>query len=231
MGSSLIVHGARVVDIGSGAGLPGLPLSIAREDLDVTLVEPRAKRCTFLRHVVRTLGPRKRPGDRGPHRGRRRADFRCRDDPGGRRLRRLAGRDAFPGRGPAWSSPGRPTPRSWRRRWAPASASSALSPSRAPPESESQPSGGPDERSTWNVSISCFGSGARPTHNPRPHGPDPRNRQPERRRRKDNDRDQPRGRPGGVRQEGPPDRPGSPGQRDLRASAFPSVRRRRSTAP
>jgi len=56
LGSRLIAHGARVVDIGSGAGFPGLPLAIAREDLDVTLVEPRAKRCTFLRHVVRTLG-------------------------------------------------------------------------------------------------------------------------------------------------------------------------------
>jgi 16S rRNA (guanine527-N7)-methyltransferase len=55
-GSSLIVHGARVVDIGSGAGFPGLPIAITRGDLDVTLVEPRAKRCTFLRHVVRSLG-------------------------------------------------------------------------------------------------------------------------------------------------------------------------------
>jgi 16S rRNA (guanine527-N7)-methyltransferase len=55
LGANLIIHGARVVDIGSGAGFPGLPLAIAREDLDVTLVEPRAKRCTFLRHVVRTL--------------------------------------------------------------------------------------------------------------------------------------------------------------------------------
>jgi 16S rRNA (guanine527-N7)-methyltransferase len=56
LGSRLITHGARVVDIGSGAGFPGLPLAIARPDLDVTLVEPRAKRCAFLRHVVRTLG-------------------------------------------------------------------------------------------------------------------------------------------------------------------------------
>ncbi len=56
LGSSLIVHGARVVDIGSGAGFPGLPLAIAREGIEVTLVEPRAKRCTFLRHIVRTLG-------------------------------------------------------------------------------------------------------------------------------------------------------------------------------
>jgi 16S rRNA (guanine527-N7)-methyltransferase len=56
MGSVLIAHGARVVDIGSGAGFPGLPLAIARDDLDVSLVEPRSKRCAFLRHVARTLG-------------------------------------------------------------------------------------------------------------------------------------------------------------------------------
>jgi 16S rRNA (guanine527-N7)-methyltransferase len=56
LGSKLITHGARVVDVGSGAGFPGLPLAIARPDLDMTLVEPRAKRCAFLRHVVRTLG-------------------------------------------------------------------------------------------------------------------------------------------------------------------------------
>ena len=55
LGSRLITHGERVVDIGSGAGFPGLPLAIARDDLDVSLVEPRSKRCAFLRHVARTL--------------------------------------------------------------------------------------------------------------------------------------------------------------------------------
>jgi 16S rRNA (guanine527-N7)-methyltransferase len=55
LGSRLIAHGARVVDIGSGAGFPGLPLAIARDDLEVSLVEPRSKRCAFLRHVARTL--------------------------------------------------------------------------------------------------------------------------------------------------------------------------------
>jgi len=55
LGSRLIAHGERVVDIGSGAGFPGLPLAIARDDLDVSLVEPRSKRCAFLRHVARTL--------------------------------------------------------------------------------------------------------------------------------------------------------------------------------
>lgn len=55
LAASLILHGARVVDIGSGAGFPGLPIAIAREDLSVTLVEPRAKRAAFLRHVARDL--------------------------------------------------------------------------------------------------------------------------------------------------------------------------------
>lgn len=53
LGERLISHGARVVDIGSGAGFPGLPLAIVRPDLTVTLLEPRAKRAAFLRHVVR----------------------------------------------------------------------------------------------------------------------------------------------------------------------------------
>lgn len=55
LGAGLIAHGERVVDIGSGAGFPGLPLAIARPDLSVTLVEPRGKRCAFLRHVARSV--------------------------------------------------------------------------------------------------------------------------------------------------------------------------------
>jgi 16S rRNA (guanine527-N7)-methyltransferase len=47
---------ARVVDLGSGAGFPGIPLAIARPDLSLDLVEIREKRVSFLRHVVRTLG-------------------------------------------------------------------------------------------------------------------------------------------------------------------------------
>lgn len=47
--------GARVVDLGSGAGFPGIPLAIARPDLALTLVEIRERRVHFLRHVVRTL--------------------------------------------------------------------------------------------------------------------------------------------------------------------------------
>lgn len=48
--------GARVVDIGSGAGLPGIPLALARPDLTLTLVEPMARRVEFLDDVVRALG-------------------------------------------------------------------------------------------------------------------------------------------------------------------------------
>ncbi|WP_424183634.1 16S rRNA (guanine(527)-N(7))-methyltransferase RsmG [Actinokineospora sp. G85] len=48
--------GVRVVDVGSGAGLPGIPLAIARPDLEVTLVEPMARRVAWLDEVVETLG-------------------------------------------------------------------------------------------------------------------------------------------------------------------------------
>jgi 16S rRNA (guanine527-N7)-methyltransferase len=53
LGSDLILHGARVVDIGSGAGFPGMALAMARPDLSMTLVEPRGKKAAFLRHVAR----------------------------------------------------------------------------------------------------------------------------------------------------------------------------------
>ncbi len=49
-------QGARVVDVGTGAGAPGLALAILRDDLRVTLVEPLAKRASFLRTVVGALG-------------------------------------------------------------------------------------------------------------------------------------------------------------------------------
>ena len=48
--------GARVVDVGSGAGLPGIPLGLARPDLTLTLVEPMARRVEFLQDVVTSLG-------------------------------------------------------------------------------------------------------------------------------------------------------------------------------
>jgi len=52
----IIEPGARVVDIGSGAGLPGIPIAIARADLRVTLVEPMLRRTEFLTEVVEELG-------------------------------------------------------------------------------------------------------------------------------------------------------------------------------
>jgi 16S rRNA (guanine527-N7)-methyltransferase len=52
----LIADGADVVDAGSGAGLPGIPLALARPDLRVTLVEPMRRRTDFLREVVDELG-------------------------------------------------------------------------------------------------------------------------------------------------------------------------------
>jgi len=47
--------GARVVDIGSGAGLPGIPLALARPDLELTLCEPMQRRVAFLEDVVADL--------------------------------------------------------------------------------------------------------------------------------------------------------------------------------
>ncbi len=44
-----------LVDVGSGGGLPGVPVAILFERLKVTLVEPRARRASFLRHVVHRL--------------------------------------------------------------------------------------------------------------------------------------------------------------------------------
>lgn len=45
-----------LLDIGTGAGFPGLVCKIAKPELRVTLVEPRLKRVSFLKHIVRTLG-------------------------------------------------------------------------------------------------------------------------------------------------------------------------------
>jgi 16S rRNA (guanine527-N7)-methyltransferase len=52
----LIPRDARVVDVGSGAGLPGLPLAILRRDLEVTLLEPLLRRSRFLDEAINELG-------------------------------------------------------------------------------------------------------------------------------------------------------------------------------
>lgn len=51
----VIEPGTRLVDVGSGAGLPGIPLAIARPDLTVVLVEPMARRVDWLVFVVAEL--------------------------------------------------------------------------------------------------------------------------------------------------------------------------------
>lgn len=45
-----------VLDLGSGAGLPGLPIKIVKIEMDVTLVESRRRRASFLSSAVRELG-------------------------------------------------------------------------------------------------------------------------------------------------------------------------------
>ena len=54
--AELIEPGARVLDIGSGAGLPGFPIAIARPDLRVALVEPMLRRTEFLDEAAAALG-------------------------------------------------------------------------------------------------------------------------------------------------------------------------------
>jgi 16S rRNA (guanine527-N7)-methyltransferase len=54
--AELVPDGARLVDIGSGAGLPGIPLALVRPDLTIVLVEPLARRVEWLEEVVADLG-------------------------------------------------------------------------------------------------------------------------------------------------------------------------------
>jgi 16S rRNA (guanine527-N7)-methyltransferase len=54
--AEMIPHGASVLDVGSGAGLPGIVLAVARPDVTVTLVEPLARRTAFLTEAVDSLG-------------------------------------------------------------------------------------------------------------------------------------------------------------------------------
>lgn len=54
--AELVPAGSQVADVGSGAGLPGLPLAIARPDLTVVLLEPLLRRTTWLTDVVEAIG-------------------------------------------------------------------------------------------------------------------------------------------------------------------------------
>jgi 16S rRNA (guanine527-N7)-methyltransferase len=54
--AGLIASGATVADVGSGAGLPGIPLAVLRLDLDVVLLEPKVRRADFLDQAVAELG-------------------------------------------------------------------------------------------------------------------------------------------------------------------------------
>lgn len=54
--AELIAPAASLIDVGSGAGLPGIVLAVARPDLSVVLVEPMARRTAFLSEVVTALG-------------------------------------------------------------------------------------------------------------------------------------------------------------------------------
>jgi 16S rRNA (guanine527-N7)-methyltransferase len=54
--AELVPDGTKVVDVGSGAGLPGIPMAIAQSNAHFTLVEPMERRSSWLEQVVRELG-------------------------------------------------------------------------------------------------------------------------------------------------------------------------------
>ncbi|SFD22414.1 16S rRNA (guanine(527)-N(7))-methyltransferase RsmG [Streptomyces aidingensis] len=51
-----VPEGVSVCDVGSGAGLPGIPLALVRPDLEIALLEPLLRRTMFLEQVVELLG-------------------------------------------------------------------------------------------------------------------------------------------------------------------------------
>lgn len=57
-GGSERADASRVIDVGSGAGLPGIPLALACEELSLTLMDRSGRRCGFLRNAVAMLGRR-----------------------------------------------------------------------------------------------------------------------------------------------------------------------------
>ena len=54
--SKEIENGKKVIDVGTGAGFPGIPLKIVRPDISVTLLDSLNKRITFLNAVIEALG-------------------------------------------------------------------------------------------------------------------------------------------------------------------------------
>ncbi len=56
MRHELMPKGSRVIDVGSGAGLPGLPLKIARPDLDITLLDATEKKTRFITEAAAACG-------------------------------------------------------------------------------------------------------------------------------------------------------------------------------
>ncbi len=54
--ASLIPHGARLLDLGSGGGFPGIPLAVVRPDVKITSVDATLKKIHFQRHAARILG-------------------------------------------------------------------------------------------------------------------------------------------------------------------------------
>ncbi|MHA7834285.1 MAG: 16S rRNA (guanine(527)-N(7))-methyltransferase RsmG, partial [Algiphilus sp.] len=51
-----LLKGARICDVGAGAGLPGIPWALAWPDAHVTLIDSVGKKVRFMRHAIRTLG-------------------------------------------------------------------------------------------------------------------------------------------------------------------------------
>src|SRR5918998_5068732 len=94
----LLPEGCRVLDVGSGAGLPGIPLALARPDLVMFLLDTMARRVEWLQEVVAELDLAI-----SVHRGRA-EDPRVRDQPGGKDV--VTARAVAPlGRLASWTLP------------------------------------------------------------------------------------------------------------------------------